>query len=318
MGTLNRELDFKDFLKADFSEVVKTDVLRYFDNFKERLNAPYFTRGDIGVDLRKIYHWERNGLLPIANENREWREYTFLECIWILIIRELRNLNVNLEGIRSIKNKLFEPLPREYDFEAILYKLKELYPDMNELRDPNILEELNQLQASVIADVMKKNGLILLTELIYEAVSTRKASCILYNSAGEIGYINFDVVNISEKFNLIQQFFKSAFVSINLLEIIEKFLQSDRIGMAAYYDLNILTIDERKIIDLIRKGGIKEMTIMFKNGQIERAELKKTLNPKEMENKVFRVLKKGEYSKISIVSENGKLVNAEKTIKVKF
>ena len=66
-----------------------------------------FTMKDINVPRRVISHWESFDLFDFPKDKgQKWRKFSFVEYVWIEIIRQLREFGFSLETTKAVKQEL--------------------------------------------------------------------------------------------------------------------------------------------------------------------------------------------------------------------
>lgn len=59
------------------------------------------------VTYRQLNSWEKEGLLSVQREGREWRRFSIIDAIWVKLIKELREFGMSREQLKTTK-KSFE------------------------------------------------------------------------------------------------------------------------------------------------------------------------------------------------------------------
>lgn len=88
--------DFVDYLGKENKEI--HDLIRY---------KKYTVKGT-DTSYRVINHWDNKGILPdgIQGDEEKWRKFSFIEIVWLEIVKELRSFGISLEDIKSIKEQV--------------------------------------------------------------------------------------------------------------------------------------------------------------------------------------------------------------------
>jgi DNA-binding transcriptional MerR regulator len=278
---------------------------------------PMFTRGDVGIDLRKIYHWEKEGLLPIKNENREWRKYSFIEYVWLKIIEQLREYKIGLEILQKVRDSLFYFDEKGISDAIERFTTDPQYSSLQSIVQANQLKNANKKE---LMDLFRDSGFCNLWSLVGAAIHLQSECTLLLNSKGYIGFFVWNEYNRSEKlkvfFELLTE--NSVTIQISLSNIVKGFLNNDKIDIDQYYTLELLTENEKQVIDIIRDRRYTEINIFPKNGEIERVTTKERKAVKQLEHRVFGMMKKGDYKKIEINVEDGNIVTFTEIGSIKF
>jgi DNA-binding transcriptional MerR regulator len=296
------------------NEVVRQNP-EYFGMVNVSTLEPLFTRGDVGIDLRKIYHWERDGLLPIKNENREWRQYSFVEYVWLKIIEQLRALDVGLKTIHKIKDELFDI--SEEMFDGLTKVLTD--PQYSYLQEREDFKAFKKLKRAELAETFRNIGICQLWTFVGATMHMQAPATLLVNNDGILGFFLWNETNKTEKLATFLELLTiyPIAIQINIFDIVRQFLKNDRIDVDQYYKLDLLTENEKIIIDLIRDRKFSEVTIYQKNGEIDRIATKERKAVKELTHRIFGTIKKGDFKKIVIDVEDGNVVTYLETNSIK-
>ena len=81
--------------------------------------------------------------------------------------------------------------------------------------------------------------------------------------------------------------------------------------------MELLSAEEMKLLEEIRMGDKKEISIKFRDGNMERMEIKKDL-AKSAEKRIMEIIMNGEYCDIDITTQDGKITSIQKTTKKKL
>lgn len=93
--------------KATAMSSILQDFLQNLSNgtdVKKHLTKKMFLAKDLPVSYRQINHWNEKGLLIEKTEMGKWREFSFMEYVWVLMIVKLREWGVGLSQIKSIRD----------------------------------------------------------------------------------------------------------------------------------------------------------------------------------------------------------------------
>lgn len=58
------------------------------------------------ISYRQLNSWEKEHLLTVQREGREWRLFTIIDAIWVKIIKELREFGMSREQVKASKKCL--------------------------------------------------------------------------------------------------------------------------------------------------------------------------------------------------------------------
>lgn len=103
-----KEIKFSLFIASD---AVDEDFEEYFSGKYQRIQdlmrKKKYSVKDTDIAYRVINHWDEEGLLPEQFRNSEegWRKFSFIDIIWIHIVRELRNFGLPISSIKQIRER---------------------------------------------------------------------------------------------------------------------------------------------------------------------------------------------------------------------
>ena len=110
--------------------------------------------------------------------------------------------------------------------------------------------------------------------------------------------------------------YNTSFITIPLFSIIKYFIL-DHSNRAKMLDLGVITEEEELILNSVRQGKAKSLTIHFDaNNQVQLIEAKSNVDPSEIAHKVGGIIAKGTYQKITLMVEDGKTVAAIRNEKI--
>jgi DNA-binding transcriptional MerR regulator len=58
------------------------------------------------ITYRQLNSWEKEGLLSVQREGREWRRFSIIDAIWVKLIKELREFGVTWKQLKVTKESL--------------------------------------------------------------------------------------------------------------------------------------------------------------------------------------------------------------------
>ncbi len=148
----------KDYSKLyyDYVSDKRYEALWNLFNVKRRRISEEF------ISYRLINHWENEGLISnLRNEEGGgWRKYSYMDIIWLLIMKELRNFGYGLTEIKNVKNTLITGLNKceygELEFYAALCLTRRV--PINVLAFSNNTAEVGTYYE--IIDTFKNKGLL--------------------------------------------------------------------------------------------------------------------------------------------------------------
>lgn len=238
----------------------------------ELLMENRFTVKDIrdlnsSLTYRTINHWAENKYLLSQKNEGDWRKFNFVEYIWFLFLNELRELNVSFKDILPV---IFLELGISYDErdnldESQLKKLRKMSWDkfITHISKATAMENFCWELVKIISYKTPVTLRFLGDQLIY-----------IY---GNPAYQGIKFKPYLEKYR--QQVEQSNFhssISISLDSLIKDFI--DKKDLDNISDLNLLTKQEVEIIEQVRNGELKEVTIFMEDGKPTRMKLTDEIN----------------------------------------
>lgn len=252
---------------------------------------------------------------------RKWVYLDVFNALWLLIVKELRNVNIDFETIRELKDEIFsmaiyekriEQLSND-EFKSILLDyypaetIKELGDNFNKqyfidtIKD-NLTEEtslyLSELSSLLFsALVLKKSPSIMIVK------KTDKRGCYFAT-------IKNNPTSSKEKEELYDFYTKTGssntFINIPIVPILVKLFENEK--METYLsNFGLFTNEESKILDNFRNSQCKEITIIKHESGNVCINTTTEKNIKDVEAKKLRtILGLKEYSRAEVIFRNGK------------
>ena len=282
----------------------------------------------LGISSRVYSNWKKEGLLYYNTEEiaeseskRQWVYLNVFDALWLSIIAELRNLNLDLDTIRELKEFLFSNA--ELDTNKIDSISKEDFVDSiinyfpAELKDTakqllmttDIFSQLDNIINSEIDFFFKKISSIILSVLVRGI-----AVSIIIKKSSE--YLEFFIVNQEKaispdekekKFAFYSdQFANSTFINIPITPLLHNLFENENFDTYSL-DYGLYTKAEKSILNALNDDDVKEIKISkHTSGTM-------TLNvtsQKEIKDNSAKELRKiiglKQYEKIEVVYRNEK------------
>lgn len=94
------------------NEAFDNGFYQYFKNIEQNKISQLLNSTDRNVKFdtityRQLNSWEKEGLLSVQREGREWRRFSIVDAIWVKLVKELREFGMSREQLRATK-KSFE------------------------------------------------------------------------------------------------------------------------------------------------------------------------------------------------------------------
>ena len=282
----------------------------------------------LGISSRVYSNWKKEGLLYYNTEEitdseskRQWVYLNVFDALWLSIIAELRNLNLDLETIRELKEFLFsnaeldtnkiDSISKEDFVDSIINYFPAEHKDIAKqfLMTTDIFSQLDNIINSGIDYFFKKISSIILCVLVRGI-----AVSIIIKKSSE--YLEFFIVNQEKalspdekekKFAFYSdQFANSTFINIPIRPLLHNLFENENFDTYSL-DYGLYTKAEKSILNALNDDDVKEIKISkHTSGTM-------TLNvtsQKEIKDNSAKELRKiiglKQYEKIEVVYRNEK------------
>ncbi len=309
-------------------------VFKFFDQLSEER----FSIGQVGISAQELQNWKKYRLLGPEKEKdgkRAKNRFSFFEYCWLRLVKILREQSLTFEDILAIRKELFV-LPDDLFTEELNKGMHQLRSNVSTPEAMAVLEILDA-QMDEIATILKKFedeinlfffmilGLILVKPS--EAIMIFKGRNLIPDKNGikgkerkvEVSVFYKQAGKENEWINTLMPFFQDYFTSVNLITILSEFYDNKKISAADQASIFLLTDKEKRVYELIRKEGVKEIKLRFgdKGKGIILIEVKESKSVDAMKQKVSRLLSGDKFKDVNIKIENNNLVLFEETTKIK-
>lgn len=93
------------------NEAFDNGFYQYFKDIENNKVSQVLNNTDRNVKIesisyRQLNSWEKEDLLTVQREGREWRRFTIIDAIWVKIIKELREFGMSREQVKTAKKSL--------------------------------------------------------------------------------------------------------------------------------------------------------------------------------------------------------------------
>lgn len=89
------DIGFKDY----FKNIKDNKITKVLNNTERNLKFDSIT-------YRQLNSWEKEGLLTVQREGREWRRFSIIDAVWVKLIKELREFGMSREQLKVTKQSL--------------------------------------------------------------------------------------------------------------------------------------------------------------------------------------------------------------------
>jgi len=285
----------------------------------------------LGVSSRIYLAWKEAGIINtvIAETNnhierktqRKWVYLDVFNALWLLIVKEMRKVNIDFETIKEIKDEMFAMSVIEKKIEQIsndefVSILLDYYP-------AETIEEFgDNLNKQYFIDTIKDNlaeetSLYLseLSGLLFSALVLKRSPSIMIIQETDKSNFSFATIknnptSSNGKEELYDFYTKTCssntFINIPIVPILVKLFENEK--MESYLsNFGLFSIEESRILNKFRNDECKEITIIkHESGNIS-INTSNEKNIKDEEAKKLRtILGLKEYSRAEVIFRNGK------------
>ncbi len=293
----------------------------------EELFEKRFSLADLKISSRVLRHWSKYGLLPDENAEKNQtnapeepvptkkrNRFNFVDLIYLNILQDLRLFGVSLPKLLEIK----EFLLYEYDYFELLDTITN--SDLDQLKSAGINTEM-------IGEVIEhKQEMKEYKELFPDSIRyTTVLSLILQGailSKVDIrlivtydGRLSLEILNSIGQ-SVGQPFKQMPHIAIPIFHYLAQFVSINRYR-DLFLEYRLLNDQELVILDLVKKGKYKEISIRPSKDNIITMELTEELKI-ENEARVRDILLKGGYQEIQLKTVKGLITYSEVTTKIRI
>jgi DNA-binding transcriptional MerR regulator len=294
------------------------DVVEKVATFYKEMTVPRFHIKEVGISSKAISDWTKLGLLNDEFQKGKWREFSFIEAIWVKFIEELKFFGMPIEGIKGLKEALFPT--KASDIKEYFSKIEEA-DSKNYFK--NTQEHFDEAFAGSDEEIEKTFAEIKFSafgSLIVAAFMLRlNLAFVLDDSQGY--FVNLGKpLNDENALNMegvFKDMIRKSFAIVNVSSLFGKFFDNDKLEVNADFYFAIMDTDEREVITAIRSGNYKQIIIKMEDGSITQLRLGKKQD-EDLIRKISRILKKGDYQEIHLNVNDGNLTKLDVTDIVKI
>ena len=293
---------------------ISNNTFSEFAEKVDRIKAISLDLKDLGAEInyRQLVYWYNEGLLLADPKKDKLKSLDFMDYCWIHVVNVMRSFGMSVKSILEIKSVLMSSDGWLADVQDshVMNKIMEVIPIDQRA---GFAEYIKQIKTS--NDRFDKD-LTIFFILIIDFVVSREQLSLLINKDNQVVIYKdseYDTYIAHAEF---QDFFKGSYLKISLSEIIWKFLRADGFEMKDE-QLEILSEPEQKILQAIREGNVKEITVRFQDNEPKLLSVTHT-NKVDASLRLLELIKAGRYQDIKITTQDGKIASFENTIKHKL
>ena len=264
------------------------DFIAFYPNITEK-RIPLSL---LGVSSRVYFNWKKENLIyetatsikEIENKNKRTNVYlSVYDALWVLIIKELRNFNLDINTIRELKNFIFSTVKVDHEIvnsisndeflNSILNNIPEEYHEIvkNNLESKEIEKFIDENIDDYVVNAFKYIGYILCSVLLL-----RKADSIVIIKETETSKLDFLIAQnnnnatIKEKEVLYEMysslFAKNTLINIPILPLVSQLFENEKLEKYCV-DFGLFNANEKKILAALNDNTCKKITIIKYDSQ---------------------------------------------------
>ena len=93
------------------NEAFDNGFYQYFKDIHSNKISQVLNSTDRNIKLKSITYrqlnsWEKEGLLTMQREGREWRKFSIVDAVWLKIVKELREFGMSREQLKTTKQSI--------------------------------------------------------------------------------------------------------------------------------------------------------------------------------------------------------------------
>ena len=279
----------------------------------------------LDISSRNYLNWKKENLLNIPKENKsdsiEKREKVLLnvfDALWLLIIKELREFNVDFLTIRAVKDILYsyiqldqnkiDSTPNDEFINSILKYIPNEFQELIKplLKDGSFFQLVDKIMDNKNAVLFQNIGGIL-TDILIREISVS----LIIKKSNEFVEVEFFKIDASDSYSnygiaISNSIVKDTFINVPMVPLIGKLFENSNLDKYTF-QFDLYNQNEKKVIDALNDDLCKEIKITkHHSGDI-------TLNltfeadvKNEHAKEVRRILGLKQYEKIELVYRNEK------------
>jgi hypothetical protein len=278
-------------------------------DLEQRIKEKRFTVKDIGVEYRWIDHWNSKGLLIGKYEAKRWRKFDLIEYVWLKMIIRMREFNLSLDTVMSVKIIL----DLEITWDDIMGNIDKSVIEIIPQFAPSNLEAATRkfLEEKAVQEKMKLFHKKLIEIYIMDILTLYNYYSILINPSGEIIPVKYSYIELYSNMIEFKKLIKESYVSISITEILKDFIIEKDTDIKNKNRIAILTEAESLVLSAIRQDGLKSVIIKFDNDN--KMNLLEEVKEEKVDkaSRLFELIMTKGYQDISIKTQNGEIVYCE-------
>jgi hypothetical protein len=306
---------------------------------------------NLDIDSRVFFHWKEKGVIdykpyveevektddPNGKKIKKWVHLNAFDMLWLLIVKELRKFNMDLETIKELKEylnqsiyKIGEDSFNQISEEEIQRNIKTLMPaSMQDEVMKNLLEGVTAKKLDdfleLIGDVIQPYFTLLGTAFLSVLLNETNPILMIKNRINsnkmefELRITEMSLIDenkfITEMINDISQ---NVVLNIPIRPFFE-FIFTDDALFKYCKEFELFNSKEQKILEILKSGDYKEINITKDSKGI--LTIKRTYEEEVRDNKakeLRRLLGLNQYEKAEVIFRNDKHLVINNTVTQKI
>lgn len=289
--------------------------------YKKFTNQQFRSR-QTGVSRRDINVWKAEGLLPDTTDESGWNQFSIVESVWLRFLTRLKKYGISNDYLLELKDYLFtnDPIKLADQFSKI--KDAKLIPDEAEQVLSKVIDFLKSPPPAQIKKQLKKIKFSVFGLLVMAIIKFQWSFIIAIT---EDKYAIIDTTSPSKRNQniAISEFITSlgnqTILLISLKEFCIGFFENESVVLDNEYYFGLMNHTEQLVLNQIRTGKYKMVTVKLTDGVISHIKLTKNASEnEEIIRKLSRLFKTNEFKDIELVTRKGKIINYQETDVVKI
>ncbi len=289
-----------------------------------------YTISDTNLSSRQINYWEEQKILLFKHRQHYAHKFSFKELLWLRLVSKLREFSIGFDTIRQIKEELFKDTKlAEYLYEPQFKEYLDIALDNTELtelekreikanrelltKNPNLSINYFDIIINQLLDSKNRVSLI----IAIKTITMEREELQRSDSAYWLTLFVPEKLNSLTKEQNYLDIFTHNHISISLNDLLQ-----DVIFGIDYKKLpkNLieLTDSEQLLLDYIRSGEYKSISIRFNDNKkpylAELTEIKKL----KKESRLYEIIYKRAYQEIEIKTQDGEIYSCKSINKIKL
>ncbi|WGK95158.1 MULTISPECIES: hypothetical protein [Flavobacterium] len=286
----------------------------------------------LDVHPRVYFNWKQEGLLNEKESNPNddkiavQRRKVFLnafEALWVLIIKELRNLNIDLKTILELKKFLFTIVQVDENkvgaptFEEIIDTFLETIP--LELHD-GVKEELSEKNMdSFLENVIDEESIIAfkyIGSLLTDVLLLKKAVSIVIIKETKTSELDFFIAqnnsnaSIKEKEELYEQYAthlsKNTLINIPIVPLVSQLFEDETFEKYCV-SFGLFNSHEKKLLKALNDDSCKKISVIKYDSERITFDITKEVDVKgDHAKEIRKILGLKQYEKVEVIYRNDK------------